>query len=174
MCIRDRGYGSTVPGSFALLVESIDSTNPNISITAGQPMLGVAMALRALTQNDFCTFLGKDNKCGTPVDKFTKKFKATPGLRPSMLIEEGFCPRNSNSSLQHIRNYDRLLMAALMHTKTVYPDKYGAILKEHTKEQQPEPRPKARPRPPGDDNSDSDLPLQKLSLIHISEPTRLV
>ena len=114
-CTIALGYGATVPGSFALLVESIDSTNPNISITAGQPMLGVAMALRALTQNDFCTFLGIDNKCGTPVDKFTKKFKATPSLRPSMLIEEGFCPRNSNISLQHIWNYDRLLMAALMH-----------------------------------------------------------
>ena len=98
-CTFALGYGTMVPSSFALLVELIDSPDPSVSITAGQPMLGVAMALRALTQNDFCTFLGKDNKCGTPVDKFTKKFKATPGLLPSMLIKEGFCPRNSNSSL---------------------------------------------------------------------------
>ena len=158
-CTFALGYGATVPSSFALLVESIDSPDPSVFITAGQPMLGVAMALRALTHNNFCTFLGKDNKCGPPVGKFSNKFKATPGLLPSMLIEEGFCPRNSNSSLQHIRNYDRLLMAALMHTKTVYPDKYGAILKEHTKEQQPEPPTKTRPRQHSD--SDSSLPLQK-------------
>ena len=82
-----------------------------------------------------------------------------------MLIKEGFCLRNSNSSLQHIRNYDRLLMAALMHTKTVYPDKYGAVLKEQTKEQQPEPPTKACPRQHSDSNSDSTLLLQKRAKV---------
>ena len=143
-CTFALGYGATEPSSFATLVDSIDSTDQNVSITAGKPMLGVAMALRALAHNDFCTFLGIDNKCGTPIAKFSKKFKDTPGLRPTMLLEEGFCPRNSDSGLQHTRNYNLALMAALMYNKKVNSAKYSAVLKEHTKEHQSEPLPVTR------------------------------
>ena len=76
-CTFALGYGATVPSLFATLVDLIDSTDPNVSIAAGEPMPGVAVALRALAHNDFCTFFGKDNKCGTPVGKFSKKFKDT-------------------------------------------------------------------------------------------------
>ena len=95
-CIFTLGYGSTVPSTFATLVTAIDSTNPNVSITAGETMLGVAVALSALAHKDFCTFFGKEKKCGTPVGKFNKKFKDTntPGFGSTMLIEERFCPQN--------------------------------------------------------------------------------
>ena len=131
---------------FATLVDLIDSTDQNVSIAAGEPMPGVAVALRALAHNDFCTFFGTENKCGTPVAKFSKKFKDTntPGFCSTMLIEEGFCPRNSASGFQHTRNYNLALMAALMYTKKVNSAKYSAVLKEHTKEHQSEPLPVTR------------------------------
>ena len=117
------------------------------------------MALRGLAHNNFCTFFGKENKCGTPVAKFCKKFKDanTPGFHPTMLLEEGFCPRNSNSGLQHTRNYNLALMAALMYTKKVNSAKYSAVLKEHTKEPQPEPR----LCPPSNEDSNSNASPQK-------------
>ena len=92
LCTFALVYGATVPSSFATLVDSIDFTDPNVSIAAGESMLGVTVALHALAHNDFCTFFDTENKCGTPVAKFSKKFKDahTPGFRPSMLIEEGF------------------------------------------------------------------------------------
>ena len=54
-CTFALGYGATVPSLFATLVDSIDSTDPNVSIAAGEPMPGVAVALRALAHNNFGT-----------------------------------------------------------------------------------------------------------------------
>ena len=156
-CTFALGYGSTVPGTFDTLVTGFDSRNPNVSITAGKTTPGVAVALRTLALNDFCTFFGKDNKCGTAFGKFSKMFKDNnkPNFCSTMLIKEGFCPRNSPSGLKHTSNYNLTLMAALMYTKQVNFAKYSEVLKEHTKAHQSEPR----PRPTRDEDSDSDKPL---------------